>query len=65
MDTYTASEDDEDTTWIQVRCQWGEQCALTLCVQWYCAMKGNEFFCECDEDYIQVTAARANACILQ
>jgi len=37
MDTYTASEDDEDTTWIQ----------------WYCAMKGNEFFCECDEDYIQ------------
>lgn len=38
MDTFSGSEDDEDDrTWIQ----------------WYCHIKGHEFFSEVDEDYIQ------------
>ena len=32
-----ASEDEDDISWIQ----------------WFCSLKGNEFFCEVDEDYIQ------------
>jgi casein kinase II subunit beta len=31
------SEDEDDISWIQ----------------WFCSLKGNEFFCEVDEDYIQ------------
>jgi len=29
-------DDEEDVSWIQ----------------WFCSLKGNEFFCEIDEDYI-------------
>ena len=32
-----SSEDDEDTSWIS----------------WFCSLRGNEFFCEVEEDYIQ------------
>ena len=31
------SEENDDSTWIQ----------------WFCSLKGNEFFCEIDEEYIQ------------
>jgi Casein kinase II regulatory subunit len=33
------SEGDEDGSWIS----------------WFCSLRGNEFFCEIDEDYIQVS----------
>lgn len=32
-----SASDDEDQSWIS----------------WFCALKGNEFFCEVDEEYIQ------------
>nr|CAD1818684.1 unnamed protein product [Ananas comosus var. bracteatus] len=32
-----SGSDEEDTTWIS----------------WFCSLKGNEFFCEVDEEYIQ------------
>ena len=31
------TSEDESTTWIS----------------WFCSLKGNEFFCEIDDDYIQ------------
>ena len=33
----TGSEEEEVSSWIS----------------WFCSLKGNEFFCEVDEDYIQ------------
>jgi casein kinase II subunit beta len=36
-DSEEISSEDEDITWIQ----------------WFCSLKGNEFFCEVDEEYIQ------------
>lgn len=35
--TQLSASDDEDQSWIS----------------WFCALKGNEFFCEVDEEYIQ------------
>lgn len=33
----SGSEGDDDTSWIS----------------WFCSLRGNEFFCEVDEDYVQ------------
>lgn len=35
-------EEEEDVSWVS----------------WYCGLKGNEFFCEVEEDYINVRAGR-------
>ena len=43
-DSSEISASDEDGSWIT----------------WFCSLRGNEFFCEGDEDYIQVSFHRVN-----